>query len=81
MDEVIQVCGRGQLQPTIFLTLASTLRQIRDNGNVIYDRINVQGYEESQDDIQAVSGMAGAIQDAVLDYQVGWTSFMCLFPR
>jgi hypothetical protein len=38
---------------------------------VLYDRINAQGYEECQDDILAVSGMAEDIRDALLDYQVG----------
>ena len=48
----------------------STLRLIRDTGDVLYNRINVEGYEESQDDIQAVSGIAEDIRDAFLDYQV-----------
>jgi len=37
---------------------------------VLYNRINVEGYEESQDDIQAVSEIVGDIRDAILDYQV-----------
>jgi len=37
---------------------------------VLYNRINVKGYEESQDDIQAVSDIAEDIRDALLDYQV-----------
>ena len=49
---------------------ASTLRLIRDTGNVLYNRINVEGYEESQDDILAVSEIAEDIRDALLDYQV-----------
>ena len=48
----------------------STLRLIRDTGNVLYSRINTEGYEESQDDIQAVSRIAEDIRDAILDYQV-----------
>ena len=48
----------------------STLRLIRDAGNMLYNRINVEGYEESQDDIQAVSDIAEDIRDALLDYQV-----------
>ena len=48
----------------------STLRLIKDTGNVLYDRINTEGYKESQDDIQAVSGIAEDIRDALLDYQV-----------
>ena len=48
----------------------STLRLIKDAGNVLYNRINTEGYKESQDDIQAVSGIAEDIRDALLDYQV-----------
>ena len=48
----------------------STLRRIRDTGNVLYSRINTEGYKESQDDIQVVSGIAEDICDALLDYQV-----------
>ena len=48
----------------------STLRLIRDTGNALYRRINTEGYEESQDDIQAVSAIAEDIRDALLDYQV-----------
>ena len=32
--------------------------------------MNTEGYEECQDDIQAVSGIAEDIRDALLDYQV-----------
>ena len=67
MGEVVQVRGHGQLQPTIVLIFPSTLGQIRDRADVLYDRINVQGYEECPDDIQAVSGIAEDIQDIVLD--------------
>ena len=49
---------------------ASTLRLIRDAGNVLCNRINTEGYKESQDDIQAVSGIAEDIRDTLLDYQV-----------
>jgi hypothetical protein len=70
MGGVIQVGDQGQPQPTNILTLSSTLRQIKDKGNVLYDRINAEDYEEHQEDIQAVSGIAEDIQDAVLDYQV-----------
>ena len=48
----------------------STLRLIRDTGNVLYNHITAEGYEESQDDIQAVSRIAEDIRDALLDYQV-----------
>jgi hypothetical protein len=48
----------------------STLRLIRDTGNVLYHRINTEGYKECQDDIQAASGIAEDIRDALLDYQV-----------
>ena len=60
----------ARIRPTIALILPSTLRLIRDNGNVLYNRINAQGYKECEDDIQAASGMAEDIQDALLDYQV-----------
>ena len=48
----------------------STLRSIRDAGNVLYTRISIEGYEESQEDIQTVSQIAEDIRDALLDYQV-----------
>ena len=51
-------------------SFTSTLRLIRDTGNMLYNRINVEGYEESQDDIQAVSDIAEDVRDALLDYQV-----------
>ena len=50
----------------------STLRSIRDNGDVLLNRISTQGYEECQDDILTVSGMAEDIRDALLEYQVGY---------
>ena len=56
------------LLPHSFST--SALRPIRDAGGVLYTRINTEGYEESQDDIQTVSGIAEDIRDALLDYQV-----------
>ena len=49
---------------------ASTLGLIKDRGNKLYNRINTEGYEESQEDIQAVSGIAEDIRVALLDYQV-----------
>ena len=48
----------------------STLRLIGDTGNVLYNCISTEGYEESQDDIQAASGIVEDIRDALLDYQV-----------
>ena len=48
----------------------SALRLIGDTGNALYNRINTEGYKESQDDIQAVSAIAEDIRDALLDYQV-----------
>ena len=48
----------------------STLRSISDTGNVLYNRMITEDYKESQDDIQAVSGIAQDIRDALLDYQV-----------
>ena len=48
----------------------STLRPIKDTGIVLYNRMNTEGYKESQDDIQAVAGIAEDIRDALLDYQV-----------
>ena len=48
----------------------STLRSIRDDGNVLHDRINAQGFKECQNDILAVSGIVDDIRDALLDYQV-----------
>ena len=38
---------------------------------MLCDHIAAQGYEECQEDIAAVSGMAEDIQDVLLDYQVG----------
>ena len=49
---------------------ASTLRLIRDTGSVLYNRINIGGYEESQDDILAVSDIVEDIRNALLDSQV-----------
>ena len=37
---------------------------------MVYRRIDTEGYRESQDDIQVVSGIAEDIRDALLDYQV-----------
>ena len=51
-------------------SFTSTLRLIRDAGDVLCNRIDAEGYEESQDDIQAVSDMAEDIRDVLLDYQV-----------
>jgi hypothetical protein len=48
----------------------SALRLIRNTGNVLYHRINTEGYNECQDDIQTASGIADDIRDALLDYQV-----------
>ena len=48
----------------------STLRRIRDTGNALYHCITAEGYKESQDDVQAVSGIAEDIRDALLDHQV-----------
>ena len=36
---------------------------------MLYNRINTEGYKDSQGDIQAVSGMVQNIRGAVLDYQ------------
>ena len=38
---------------------------------MLRNRIGTQGYEECQEDILALSGMAEDIRDALLDYQVG----------
>ena len=56
--------------PSSCLLFTSALRMIRDTGNVLYSRINTEDYKESQDDIEAVSGIAENIRDALLDYQV-----------
>ena len=37
---------------------------------MLYDRINTEGYEECQDDVQAASEIAEDIRDALIDYQV-----------
>jgi len=47
------------------------LRLVSDKGAALYNRIDVQGYEECQSDILAVSEMAEDIRDALLQYQVG----------
>ena len=52
------------------LSSTSTLRLIVDTGNVLYDRMNTEDYEESQDDIQAVSRIVEDIRDTLFDYQV-----------
>ena len=48
----------------------SALGLIVDTGNVLYDRMNTEDYEESQDDIQAVSRIVEDIRDTLFDYQV-----------
>ena len=52
------------------LSSTSTLRLLVDTGNVLYDRMSTEDYEESQHDIQAVSMIAKDTRDALLDYQV-----------
>ena len=47
-----------------------TLRLIRDSGRELYNRMKIEGYKESQDDIEAVSRIAEDIRDALLDHQV-----------
>ena len=37
---------------------------------MLYNCINAEDYKESQDDVQAVSGIAEDIRDALLEYQV-----------
>ena len=66
----------------------STLKLIVDTGNVLYDRMSTEDYEESKDDIQAVSRIAEDIRDALLDYQVcsnepyvTWVQLMGRFGR
>ena len=55
---------------------------------MLYNRINIEDYEESQEDIQAVSRIAEDIRDALLDYQVcsnepyvTWVQLMGRFGR
>ena len=48
---------------------------VGNNAAVLYDRVSVQGYEECQDDILAVSEMAEDIRDAFLEYQVRGETF------
>ena len=57
---------------------SSTLKLIGDNGVVLYHRVNVEGYQECQGDILAVSGMAEDIRDALLEYQVSSSKFHAL---
>jgi len=71
-SEVVRVGGQGQPQPTIALIFSSsTLTLIRDKADALCARLNVQGYEDCPIDIQAASGIAEDIRDALLDYQVG----------
>ena len=42
---------------------------------MLYNRVSVDGYEEYQDDILAVSEMAEDIRDALLEYQVSGSEF------
>ena len=37
---------------------------------MLYNRINTEGYEESQDDVQTASGIVEDIRDVLLDHQV-----------
>ena len=46
-----------------------------DNGIVLYNRISIDGYQECQGDILAVSEMAEDIRDALLEYQVNSSEF------
>ena len=46
-----------------------------DNCVVLYNRVSVEGYEECQGDILAVSGMVEDIRDALLEYQVSSSKF------
>jgi len=72
MVEAIQVSDQGRPRLRIRLTIfSSTLRLIKNNGNMLYNRINIPGYKESEEDIKTVSVIAGDIRDALLDYQVG----------
>ena len=48
----------------------SNLRLIGDTGDMLYNRMSAGDYEESQDDIQAVSGIVEDIHDVLFDYQV-----------
>ena len=41
-----------------------------DTGEVLYDRMSTEDYEESRGDIQVVYGIAEDIHDAILNYQV-----------
>ncbi|KAF9644139.1 hypothetical protein BDM02DRAFT_3190869 [Thelephora ganbajun] len=50
--------------------LFDALGLVRDNGSALYNRINAQGCEECQDDVQAASAMADDIRDAIIDYQM-----------
>jgi hypothetical protein len=50
--------------------LFDTLKLIKDNGNVLYNRITAQDYQECEEDIKAASGIAEDIRDAMLDYQI-----------
>ena len=43
---------------------------IRDNGIALYKCVSIQGYEDCQSDILAVSEMGEDIRDALLEYQV-----------
>jgi len=56
------------LQSRSFST--STLRLVRDAGNVLYNQMNTEGHKESQDDVQAASWTTEDISDVLLDYQV-----------
>ena len=42
---------------------------------MLYNCISVEGYQECQGDILAVSGMAEDIRDALLEYQVSGSMF------
>ena len=38
---------------------------------MLRNRVSIQGYDECQSDILAVSGMAEDVRDVLLEYQVG----------
>ena len=56
----------------------SILRLFGNTGNMLYNRMNAEGYEESQDKIQAVSRIAEDIRDALLTIRFVTTDRMRL---
>ena len=51
--------------------LLSDLGPLKDQAKGLYERVTAEGYEEGEEDIVAVSGLAEDLRDVFLEYWVG----------